>query len=480
MTGGTAIGERPEISVVVPVYRNETTLAALHSRIVAALDDVPVEVIFVDDASPDRSAATVEGLAGDDPRVKLVVEDRNRGQHAAAISGMRHSRGDWVVVLDADLQDPPEAIPALIAHGRAGFDAVFAGRRGRYESRSRLLTSRLFKAALAAISDVPRDAGMFVALRRSAAQRVIAMEGPPPQVVAMIGSAGLRTASIPVARSPRADGTSAYTTAARVGSSIRALRWALRGRMAADGSDLPPEQRAAHNAVQRRYYAGPPKANMLPRPSRYLTRQTDELVSFAALREGDRVLEVGCGMGRYTLPLAGRGLQIEGIDISHELLDGLRSHAAGRYTIPLHEADVLDPPAELRGRFDAIVGFFVLHHLHDVAACMRSMAQLLAPGGRLAFLEPNAYNPLYYVQIAATPTMSWEGDRGVAQMRRAPLLEALRGAGVEEPRLERFGFFPPFIADRPRAESVERRLERIPPLRPVLPFQLLGGRVGGP
>jgi SAM-dependent methyltransferase len=183
-------------------------------------------------------------------------------------------------------------------------------------------------------------------------------------------------------------------------------------------------------------------------------------------------------MGRYTLPLASRGLQVEGIDISHELLDRLRSHAAGRYKIPLHEADVLDPPAELRGRFDAIVGFFVLHHLHDVAACMRSMAELVVRGGRLAFVEPNAYNPLYYVQIAARPTMSWEGDGGVAQMRRAPLVDALRGAGVAEPRLERFGFFPPFIADRPGGAALERRLERIPVLGPVLPFQLFGGPVG--
>jgi glycosyltransferase involved in cell wall biosynthesis len=474
--GATATATAPEISVVVPVYGNEATLAALHRRTRAALEGRRAELIFVDDASPDRSAARIEALAADDPGVRLVALERRRGQHEAALAGIRVAQGDWVVVLDADLQDPPEPIPAMIELGNAGYDAVFAGRRGRYESRLRLLTSRAFKTVLAAaLSGLPADAGMFFALRRSAAQRVVAMEGPPAQVVAMIGRARLRTASIPVVRSPRAEGKSAYTGRGRLASALRALRWALGGRdRAASDAD-----RAAHNRAQRRYYAGPPKATMTPRPSRYLARHVDELISFARLEPGERVLEVGCGMGRFTTRLADRGLNVEGIDISPELLDHLRVDIDGCYDIPLHQADVLDPPAELRGRFDAVIGFFVLHHLHDLAASMRSMAGLLGAGGRFAFIEPNAYNPLYYVQIAATPTMSWEGDRGVARMRPAHLLGALRGAGVEAPRLERFGVFPPFIADRPRAAAVERRVERVRALHRLLAFQLLGGHAGG-
>jgi glycosyltransferase involved in cell wall biosynthesis len=378
------VAARPEISVIVPVYGNERTLAALHRRVASALDGRRFEIVFVNDASPDGSAAVLDGLARTDPRVRVVAIERNRGQHAAVLAGMRSARGSWVAALDADLQDPPEAIPALVGRGRQGFDVVFAGRRGAYEPRRRLLTSRLFKLTLSAICNVPRDAGMFLAVRNSAVQRVLAMQGPPPQLVAMIGRAGLRTTSIPVERAPRNDGASSYSGAMRLGSALRAFRWGIRR-----GSFNGASQLDAHNEVQRSYYANAAKPNLVPRRSRYLERHVDELVDFAGLRPGDRVLEVGCGMGRYMLILAERGFRMEGIDISPELLEGLRRHAAGRFDISLHEADIVNPPAGLAGQFDAVVGLFALHHLHEVGVCIRSMAGLLVPGGTVAFLEPN-------------------------------------------------------------------------------------------
>jgi SAM-dependent methyltransferase len=192
------------------------------------------------------------------------------------------------------------------------------------------------------------------------------------------------------------------------------------------------------------------------------------------------VLDVGCGLGRYTLPLVRRGLAVEGIDISPDLLERLERTLPAEAGVKLHLADVLDPPAELEGGFDAVLGGFVLHHIHDVPASLQAMAALARPGGALAFLEPNPFNPLYYVQMAISPTMTWEGDRGMLGMRRAPLLAAMRAAGVPEPSFERFGFFPPFLADRPRAAPVERAIESIPLLKPLLPFQLVGGRTVGP
>ena len=179
--------------------------------------------------------------------------------------------------------------------------------------------------------------------------------------------------------------------------------------------------------------------------------------------------------GRYTLMLAERGIDITGMDLSPVLLDRLRTFAGGRLDVPLYCADVLDPPVELRRQFDAVIGFFTLHHLHDLGGCFASMTQLLREGGRVAFLEPNALNPLYYLQIALTPRMTWKGDGGVARMLPRVVLGAMRKAGLVDLRVRRFGFFPPFIANRRLGSPVENFLERFPLWRPFLPFQLFGG-----
>jgi SAM-dependent methyltransferase len=214
------------------------------------------------------------------------------------------------------------------------------------------------------------------------------------------------------------------------------------------------------------------------RPSPYLERHVEELCLFAELEPGQRVLEVGPGQGRYTIPLADRGFDLEVLELVPTMLEHLdRARDARR--IGLHLGDVLSPPESLEPGFDAVVGLFALHHMHDVPGCLASMARLLRPGGRLAMLEPNAYNPLYYLQIAFSPDMTWAGDRGMIQMRAGPLRRALRAAGLEAVRIERFGFFPPAITNRPRGRGVERALERITALRPFLPFQLLGGRAPG-
>jgi len=230
-----------------------------------------------------------------------------------------------------------------------------------------------------------------------------------------------------------------------------------------------------HNEGQRRYFEERPLPRMVPTRSPYQVRHVEELVRFARLVPGERVLEIGAGMGRYTLLLAGKGLSLEGMDLSPVLLERLRSYGGGENPLPLHAFDVAEPPAELRGRFDAVIGFFTLHHLHDLRACYRGMAALLSPGGRVAFLEPNAWNPLYYLQITFTPGMTWKGDKGMLEMRRGPVFRAMEAAGFTDLTLERFGFFPPFLANRPAGRKVEGLLERIPVFRPVLPFQLFGG-----
>jgi SAM-dependent methyltransferase len=227
-----------------------------------------------------------------------------------------------------------------------------------------------------------------------------------------------------------------------------------------------------HNREQRAYFEATVKPTMVPVSTPYVLRQVDEVIARAGIAPGASVLDVGCGMGRYTLPLAERGLRVEGLDLSPTLLERLRAYEGGRFGIPLHCADVMAPPSELLGRFDAVTGFFALHHFHDIRACYAAMARLVRPGGRVVFLEPNPWNALYWAQITFTPRMKWSRER-IFSVRRGPVFDAMARAGLVRPSLERFGFFPPFVANRPAGARLERVVERFPPFRPFLPFQVL-------
>jgi glycosyltransferase involved in cell wall biosynthesis len=228
------MSEQPAVSVVLPVYGCRPALDELHRRLVAALDPLatPYEIIFVDDASPDGAAGHLRTLAGRDSRVRLVAHPRRLGQHAALLRGLSESRGQVVVTLDADLQDPPEAIPDLLRTLLSGYNVVYAGRRGVYESRARLITSWIFKRAMSMLTGMPSDAGSYIAMRRDVADRVVACPGNPPYVTAAASWAGRPVASVPVRRGARRDGTSSYTPGMRFGLAARALAQAVRWRLA--------------------------------------------------------------------------------------------------------------------------------------------------------------------------------------------------------------------------------------------------------
>ena len=220
-----------DVSVVLPAYRNATTLPLLAVALDQALSDsgYSFEIVVVDDGSPDGTADVATRLRADDERLRLVCLDRNVGQQRAIFEGLRVVRGRAVAVMDADLQDPPEALPRLLrVLEDEGLDAVFAGRRGRYESMLRLLTSRLFKRLLSVLTGLPRDAGGYVVMTFDLTRRLLAMPGSDPYLLGMIGCVGATTRSIPVTRNPRPDGTSSYTARMRVGMSGRALFHILR------------------------------------------------------------------------------------------------------------------------------------------------------------------------------------------------------------------------------------------------------------
>jgi hypothetical protein len=105
------------------------------------------------------------------------------------------------------------------------------------------------------------------------------------------------------------------------------------------------------------------------------------------------------------------------------------------------------------------------------------MRGLVKDGGRIVFLEPNPLNPLYYVQMLVVPGMSWNGDKGILEMRPATLSRAAETAGLHRPAVARFGFFPPFVVNRSFGPRLEGLLERFPLWRSFLPFQLFRAEV---
>ena len=224
------------VAVVTPVYKNAATLEELSRRVAGALAGRQWTLRFVVDASPDDSLAVAHGLAAADSRLAVTVLPGNVGQNRALLAGLAAGAGadadadaDAWVCLDADLQDPPEAVPALLERLAAGdVGVVFAGRRGAYESPARMLTGMLHRRAMAHLTGLPADAGAFLAMDRPSRDRLLALD--PPGIVAGVGAAGVRCASLPVARAPRPIGRSAWTPAARLGQSARSLAWAWRAR----------------------------------------------------------------------------------------------------------------------------------------------------------------------------------------------------------------------------------------------------------
>lgn len=174
----TSTSRNLKLSVVVPVYNEAEGLQEFHRRISIVLDSLPYgsEVVYVNDGSTDESITMLEELRMSDPRVAIVDLSRNFGKEIAMTAGIDHSCGDAVVVIDADLQDPPELIPKLTEEWEQGFDVVYAQRARREgESSFKKLTAYGFYRVIQNISRVaiPEDTGDFRLLSRRAVRALV-------------------------------------------------------------------------------------------------------------------------------------------------------------------------------------------------------------------------------------------------------------------------------------------------------------------
>jgi glycosyltransferase involved in cell wall biosynthesis len=201
------------LSVVAPMYDEEGSARAFYDRVVAALGDLPFELVVVDDGSTDRTTEIVEELAAADPRVKVVHLSRNFGHQPALTAGLDHARGDAVVMIDADLQDPPELIGEMVERWRAGSDVVYAVREARAgETRFKLTSARWFYRLFRRLAtvDLTPDSGDFRLMDRRVLDVLHAMPERNRFLRGMTVWVGFTQTALPYRRDPRHAGTTKY------------------------------------------------------------------------------------------------------------------------------------------------------------------------------------------------------------------------------------------------------------------------------
>jgi dolichol-phosphate mannosyltransferase len=209
------VEKMPHISVVVPVYKAENCLQELYARLKDALEVISsdFEIVLVEDCGGDRSWEIIVELAHLDPRVKGLQFSRNFGQHYGITAGLDYCDGDWVVVMDCDLQDRPEEIPRLYAKAQEGFDVVLARRGKRKDPPLKRLTSWLFYKVFNYLADLNYDAevGNFRIVSRRAVESFCQMREQLRFFGGLIDWMGFPTASIDVLHEERFAGRSTYT-----------------------------------------------------------------------------------------------------------------------------------------------------------------------------------------------------------------------------------------------------------------------------
>ena len=205
------------LSVVIPVLDELGTLPTLKERLEASLNQVACadfEVIFVDDGSTDGSREWIRRVSEDDPRFKLVGMSRNWGHQAAITAGVDHSAGDAVVVMDGDLQDPPEVIPEMVERWLAGADVVYGVREVRQgEAGWKKVAASVHYRLLEWLSDteIPVDSGDFRLMSRRVVDALGQMRESSRYLRGMIAWLGFRQEALPFRRDPRYAGDAKYS-----------------------------------------------------------------------------------------------------------------------------------------------------------------------------------------------------------------------------------------------------------------------------
>ncbi len=214
------------LSVVAPVYNEAATIAAFADRVRSALADFTYELILVDDGSSDGTRKELERIADEDESVRVVFLSRNFGHQPALTAGLDHARGDAVVMLDADLQDPPELIPTMLERWHAGSDVVYAVREQRAgESHFKLATARWFYRVFDWLTTVQlrHNSGDFRLLDRAALDALLSMRERSRFLRGMTVWVGYTQSAVPYHRDARYAGETKFTLTRMLRFSLDAI-----------------------------------------------------------------------------------------------------------------------------------------------------------------------------------------------------------------------------------------------------------------
>lgn len=209
---------KPLLSIVVPVFSEEAVIEEFYRRTKSMLGglsaDLDHEIIFIDDGSRDRSLPVLKALAAKDGRVRIISFSRNFGHQIALTAGIDHARGEALVIIDADLQDPPEVVPGMVARWREGYKVVYGVREKRKgENAFKLLTAKVFYRLIRGFSDtdMPVDAGDFRLIDRAVARELKSIREENRYIRGLVSWVGFPQTSITYERDRRYAGKTKFT-----------------------------------------------------------------------------------------------------------------------------------------------------------------------------------------------------------------------------------------------------------------------------
>ena len=211
------MSQQPVISIVSPVYKAEKVIDKLVAEIqrAMALLNVDYEIILIDDRSPDNSWRIMKALSEKNPVVKSVRLSKNFGQHPAIMAGLSLTKGEWVVVMDCDLQDQPKEIEKLYNKAKEGFDMVLARRKNRQDGFFKKLSSKIFHKIYAYLTDTKFDSTIanYGIYHRKVIKEVLTMSDYIKSFPLFVNWTGFHTTAIDVEHAERESGKSSYTYA---------------------------------------------------------------------------------------------------------------------------------------------------------------------------------------------------------------------------------------------------------------------------